>query len=146
MSITRAAVRHCLAQAWSPLVEMPLPDGRRADIMAITGRGDVVIIEAKSGPRDFVTDQKWPSYRAWCDRLYFAVDLDFPRALLPEPVGLLVVDGREATLCREAPAHPLAPARRRALLMRFAMLAGRRLAAEQDPWGAEELRLALRPE
>ena len=146
MSITRAAARHCLAQAWSPLVEMPLPDGRRADIMAITGRSEIVIIEAKSGPRDFLTDQKWPSYRAWCDRLYFAVDLEFPRELLPETVGLLVVEGRETTLCREATHHAVAPARRRALLLRFALLAGRRLAAEQDPWGAEELRLALRLE
>jgi hypothetical protein len=123
---------------------MPLPDGRRADVMAITQQCEVVIIEAKSGARDFLTDQKWPSYRAWCDRLFFAVDLDFPQELLPDDVGLLVADGRETSLLRDAPSHPMAPARRKSLLLRFAMLAGRRLAAEQDPWGAEELRLALR--
>lgn len=146
MSITRAAARWCLAQAWAPLVEVPLPDGRRADILALTPRGDLVIIEAKSGARDFLTDQKWPEYRAWCDRLYFAVDLEFPRSLLPDDTGLVVTDGREATLLREAPGHPMAPARRRSLSLRFALLAGRRLAAEQDPWGAEEQRLALRAE
>lgn len=125
---------------------MPLPDGRRADILALTPRCDLFIIEAKSGPRDFLADTKWPEYRAWCDRLYFAVDLDFPRALLPDDVGLIAADGREATLLREAPLHAMAPARRKSLTLRFALLAGRRLAAENDPWGAEELRLALRIE
>lgn len=125
---------------------MPLPDGRRADILALTPRCDLFIIETKSGPRDFLTDFKWPEYRGWCDRLYFAVDLDFPQGMLPEDVGLLVTDGREASLLREAPLHALAPARRKSLLLRFALLAGRRLAAEHDPWGAEELRLALRVE
>ena len=123
---------------------MPLPDGRRADILALTPRCDLLIIEAKSGPRDFLTDLKWPEYRAWCDRLYFAVDTDFPQVLLPADVGLIVTDGREASVLREAPLHAMAPARRKSLMLRFALLAGRRLAAEHDPWGAEELRLALR--
>ena len=125
---------------------MPLPDGRRADILALTPRGDFLIIEAKSGPRDFLSDFKWPQYRAWCDRLYFAVDLDFPKGLLPEEVGLLATDGREAALLREAPLHNLAPARRKSLMLRFALLSGRRLAALEDPWGAEELRHALKAE
>ena len=125
---------------------MPLPDGRRADILALTPRCDLFIIESKSGPRDFLSDGKWPEYRAWCDRLYFAVDLDFPQALLPDDVGLIVTDGREAALLREAPVHPMATARRKSLMLRFALLAGRRLAAEHDPWGADELRHALRVE
>lgn len=125
---------------------MPLPDGRRADILALTARCEFLIIEAKSGPRDFLSDFKWPEYRVWCDRLYFAVDLDFPQALLPDEVGLIVTDGREAALLREAPHHPLTSARRKSLVLRFALLAGRRLAAEQDPWGTEELRHALRVE
>lgn len=125
---------------------MPLPDGRRADVLALTPRCEFFIIESKSGARDFLTDFKWPEYRAWCDRLYFAVDLDFPQGLLPEEVGIIVTDGREAALLREAPLHQLAPARRKSLTLRFALLAGRRLAAEHDPWGAEELRHALRVE
>ena len=139
-------MRLCLAHGWSPLAEVPLPNGRRADILALTPRCDLFIIEAKSGPRDFLTDFKWPEYRAWCDRLYFAVDLDFPQALLPADVGLIVADGREATLLREAPTHALVSARRKSLMLRFALLAGRRLAAEHDPWGADELRQALRVE
>lgn len=125
---------------------MPLPDGRRADILALLPAGDFAIIEVKSCARDFLCDAKWPDYRGWCDRLYFAVDLDFPQALLPGEAGLIVAEDREAALLREAPEHRLAPARRRALLHRYAMLAGARLAALADPAGAAEMRAALRVE
>jgi hypothetical protein len=96
--------------------------------------------------RDFLTDTKWPEYREFCDALYFAVDLDFPAHLLPGDVGLLVCDGHEASLLREAPPHPLAGARRKALLLRYAMLAAGRLAALHDPVGLTEMRAALRVE
>ena len=104
------------------------------------------MLEVKSGARDLLADRKWPEYRAYCDRLYFAVDLDFPQELLPGDVGLLVCDGFEAAPLRAAPAHPLAPARRRALLHRFATLAATRLAALSDPVGLAERRAALRLE
>jgi hypothetical protein len=125
---------------------MPLPDGRRADILALLPDGGFAILEVKSGPRDFLSDAKWPDYRAWCDRLYFAVDIDFPQDLLPEDAGLVVAADREAALLREAPEHRLAPARRRAMLQRVAMLAAGRLAALSDPALAAELRAALRLE
>ncbi|MBW8268188.1 MmcB family DNA repair protein [Caldovatus aquaticus] len=144
--IRRAAVRFCLRRGWAPVTEMPLPNGRRADILALGPDGGFAVIEVKSGPRDFLGDAKWPDYRAYCDRLFFAVDLDFPQELLPEEVGLVVAEAAEAALVREAPAHPLAPARRRALLHRFAALAAARLAAFEDPTGVAELRAALRVE
>lgn len=144
LAVTRSALRFCLARGWSPLLEMPLPDGRRADVLALRPDGGFAVIEVKSCARDFQTDAKWPEYRAFCDELHFAVDQDFPRDLLPEDVGLLVCDGFEAVLLREAPAHPLAPARRRALLHRFASLAATRLAALADPAGLTERRAALR--
>jgi hypothetical protein len=125
---------------------VPLPDGRRADILALLPCGDFAILEVKSCARDFLSDAKWPDYRAWCDRLYFAVDLDFPQDLLPGGVGLLVAEDREVALLRDAPEHRLAPARRRSLLHRTAMLAAGRLAALSDPAGAAELRAALRLE
>lgn len=139
-------MRLCGQRGWAPLTEMPLPDGRRADIMALTPEGQFLVLEVKSGPRDFLADAKWPDYRAWCDRLYFAVDLDFPQALLPEDSGLVMAAGLEAALLREAPHHPLAAARRRALLHRFARQAAGRLAALHDPAGQAELRAALRAE
>jgi hypothetical protein len=66
--------------------------------------------------------------------------------LLPEDAGLVVAEGRETALLREAPVHALAPARRRALLHRFAHLAAGRLAALADPEGHAELRAALKVE
>jgi hypothetical protein len=143
-AVTRSAMRFCLASAWSPLAEAPLPDGRRADILALRPDGGFVIIEVKSCARDFLSDGKWQDYRAFSDELHFAVDLDFPQGLLPDDVGLLVCDGFEAAALRAAPAHPLAPARRKALLHRFASLAATRLAAVSDPVGLAERRAALR--
>lgn len=143
-AVTRSAMRFCFARAWSPLAEVPLPDGRRADILALRPDGGFVIIEVKSCARDFLSDGKWQDYRAFSDELHFAVDLDFPQTLLPEDVGLLVCDGHDAAALRPAPAHPLAPARRRALLHRFASLAATRLAAVSDPAGLAERRAALR--
>jgi hypothetical protein len=144
LAVTRSAMRYCLASAWSPLAEVPLPDGRRADILALRPDGGFVIIEVKSCARDFLSDGKWTDYRAFSDELHFAVDLDFPQDLLPGDVGLLVCDGYEAAPLRPAPAHPLAPARRKALLHRFASLAATRLAALSDPVGLAERRAALR--
>jgi hypothetical protein len=145
-SVTLAALRHCLAEGWAPLAEVPLPDGSRADILALRPDGGVVILEVKSCARDFLSDFKWPGYAAWCDAFLFAVDGDFPRALLPEHVGVLLAEDREAALWRAPPAHPLAPARRRALTLAFARLAATRLADAQDPAGARERRAALRVE
>lgn len=145
-AIRRATARLCIRLGWSPLHEVPLPNGRRADILALQPDGCFTCIEVKSGARDFLTDLKWPDYRAFSDMLYFAVDADFPRELLPAETGLIVSSGLEADLLRDAPRHPLAPARRRALLHRFAQLAATRLAAVEDPAGIVDLRAALRVE
>ena len=145
-TICRAAARFCAQRGWAPVAEMPLPNGRRADILALQPDGCFAILEVKSCARDFLTDQKWPDYREFSDRLYFAVDLDFPQELLPQDAGLVVADGLDAALVREAPSHALAPARRRALLHRYAMLAASRPAALTDPSGFAELRAALRVE
>jgi hypothetical protein len=146
LGIRRATARLCGRLGWAPLHEMPLPNGRRADILALRPDGSFACIEVKSGPRDFLTDLKWPDYRAFSDALFFAVDADFPQALLPAEAGLIVAAGLEADLLREAPSHPLPGARRRALLHRFALLAAGRLAALDDPAGVADLRAALRVE
>jgi hypothetical protein len=146
LAIRRAVARLCLRLGWAPLHEVPLPSGRRADILALRPDGCFACIEVKSGPRDFLTDLKWQDYRAFSDALFFAVDVDFPRELLPAETGLIVAAGLEAELLREAPVHPLAGARRRALLHRFALLAAGRLATFEDPAGVADLRVALRAE
>ena len=145
-AIRRAAARLCLRLAWAPLHEVSLPNGRRADILALRGDGGFACIEVKSGIRDFLTDQKWWEYREFCDNLYFAVDCDFPLEILPEETGLVVVADHHAELIREAPEHRLSAARRTALLRRWALLAGSRLAVLEDPAGAADLRASLRVE
>ncbi len=144
--VRRAAARLCLLLGWAPIHEVPLPNGRRADILALRPDGGFACIEVKSCARDFLTDQKWPDYRAFCDALYFAVDHDFPQHLLPADAGLIVAADLSAELIREAPPHPLPPSRRRLLLQRFAFLAATRIATLEDPGAAAALRTALRAE
>ncbi len=144
--VRRASALLCLRLGWSALHEVPLPSGRRADLLALRPDGGFAIIEVKSGPRDFQTDAKWWEYRDYCDALFFAVDTDFPRELLPEDAGLIVADEVQAEVLREAPAHAMAAARRKALLHGFAMLAAGRLMALEDPAGVAALRTALRVE
>ena len=146
LAIRRATARLCLRLGWAPLHEVALPNGRRADILALRPDGCFACIEVKSGPRDFLTDLKWHEYRGFADELFFAVDVDFPQDLLPAETGLIVAAGLEADVLREAPAYPLASARRRALLQRFALLAAGRLALVEDPAGVADLRAALRVE
>src|ERR1700690_1386489 len=140
LAIRRATARLCLRLNWAPLHEVRLPNGRRADILALRGDGGFVCIEVKSGLRDFQTDQKWWEYREFADHLFFAVDLEFPHGVLPVETGLIVVADQTADLIREAPEHKLSAARRTALLRRWALLAGSRLALLEDPSGIAEPR------
>ena len=144
--VRRATARLCLRLGWAPLHEVALPHGRRADILALRPDGGFVCIEVKSCARDFLTDRKWPDYRAYADALYFAVDQDFPTELLPDETGLIVAAGLEAEILRDAPTHPQPSARRHALLRQFAALAAGRLAAFEDPAGVASVRSALRVE
>ncbi|MFC7552771.1 MmcB family DNA repair protein [Pseudoroseomonas wenyumeiae] len=113
LRVCRAASRLCAQRGWTAVPEVPLPNGRRMDLLALDNDGGFTAIEVKSCARDFLTDSKWWEYRDWCDRLYFAVDLDFPQALIPEDVGLIVADEGEAAILRHPAEHKLAPARRR---------------------------------
>ena len=143
MRVRRAAARLCLLHGWAPVHEVPLPNGRRADILALAGDGRLHCIEVKSGPRDYLTDHKWPEYLDYADALYFAVDSTFPRTLLPDAAGWIVSHGLEAEIVRDAPVQTLAPARRRAMTLRLARLAAMRLAVLDDPANAVAVRAAL---
>ena len=79
----------------------PLANGRRADMLALGRDGELVIVEIKSSVADFRADRKWPEYRDYCDRLYFAVAGGFPQELIPEECGLIVADGFGAAFLRE---------------------------------------------
>ncbi len=60
--------------------ELPLPSGRRADLVALGGDGEIIIVEIKSSVADFRADQKWMEYRLHCDRLFFATIVGRARA------------------------------------------------------------------
>lgn len=132
-AVQRGVLRHLAAHGVVGVTEFSLVSGRRADILALDAKGEITIIEIKSSVQDFRTDGKWPEYRAFCDRLLFAVPLDFPTEILPDETGLMVADAFGAELLREAPRHPLAAATRKALTLRLARTAANRLAALYDP-------------
>ena len=125
-AVTRGAGRLMIALGYAPLLEVTLPNGRRADLMALGPRGQIAIAEVKSSLEDFRTDRKWGEYLPYCDAFYFAVAPEFPRGILPETPGLIVADGFGGAVLREAPVAPLAGARRKALTLAFARLAALR--------------------
>ena len=125
-AVTRGAARLFEALGYAPLLEIGLPNGRRADIMALGPKGQIAIAEVKSGLEDFRVDVKWPEYLPYCDLFYFAVAPEFPREILPEAPGLIVADGFGGAIIADAPSTPLAPARRKALTLAFARLAAMR--------------------
>ena len=133
LDIARGTSRYLRALRCAVIAEIPLADGRRADLMALDERGCITIVEVKSCLNDFRTDQKWEDYRQWCDRFYFAVDCDFPQEHIPEECGLIVADRFDAEALREPPEHRLDAARRKAVTLRFARCAALRLHGCEDP-------------
>lgn len=120
------------------MCEVPLPNGRRADLMAIDAKGKLTIVEIKVVRSDLVGDRKWTDYLDFCDQFYWAVPPGLAticegERFLPEVAGLIVADRYDAALIRGAEIRPLAPARRKAELLRFARRAARRLSEQIDP-------------
>jgi len=121
------------------LCEVPLPNGRRADMMAIDGDGLITIVEIKVSRADLLGDCKWPDYLEHCDRFLWAVPAGFDlspferECFRPDICGLLVADRYDAAIVREPALRKLAPARRKVEILRFARRAARRLAGDLDP-------------
>lgn len=120
------------------ICEVPLPNGRRADMMAIDAKGALTIVEIKVAKADLLGDSKWTDYLDYCDRFFWAVPPNLAsicngERFMPNEAGLIVADRYDAVLIREALHRPLAPARRKAELLRFARRAARRLSAQIDP-------------
>jgi hypothetical protein len=133
LEIARGVCRLLRDLGHATITELTFADGRRADVVGLSQRGELTIVEVKSCLEDFRADAKWPEYRQWSDRLYFAVGPDFPRAVLPEDAGLILADRYGAEILREAPQSPLAGSRRKAVTLRFAQTAASRLQAVWDP-------------
>ena len=136
--VARGVIRLFCRHDLFAMCEVPLPNGRRADLMAIGPRGELTIVEIKVSKADLLGDQKWTDYLEYCDRFFWAVPNALTHLLeeerfLPGEAGLLVADRYDAAVMREPASRPLAPARRKAETLRFARRAARRLSAQIDP-------------
>ena len=137
--VCRGVARLFLAHDMMALAEVPLGNGRRADIMAIDGKGCITIVEIKCSRADLRGDGKWPEYLDYCDRFCWAVPAGFALEPFDEPhfrpdiAGLIVADRYDAEMLREPQVRPLAAARRKVETLRFARRAAQRLLGSLDP-------------
>jgi hypothetical protein len=136
--VARGVTRLFCRQDLFAICEVPLPNGRRADMMGLDAKGNLTIVEIKVAKADLLGDCKWTDYLGYCDHFYWAVPPELAAILdrdayLPSEAGLIVADRYDAALVRSAAHRPLAPARRRAELLRFARRAARRLSEQLDP-------------
>jgi hypothetical protein len=138
LAVARGTCRLLRSLGFSCVSEMPLASGRRADLVALGGGGEILIVEIKSSIADLRADRKWMDYRLHCDRLFFATSVEVPCETFPPDTGLIVADAFGASIVCDAPEHRLAGATRRSMLIRFARTAALRLQALTDPAGGYE--------
>src|SRR6202022_2846600 len=138
LAIARATARLLRSLGFSCISELPLPSGRRADLVALNERGEIWIVEIKSSVEDLRADHKWEDYRAHCDRLFFAFTQDLPCEIFPKETGLIVADAYGAHMHCEAPEHRLPAPTRKLMLLRFARSEAQRINRLVDPQGHGE--------
>jgi hypothetical protein len=133
LQIQRGTARLLRRHGFVCLPELTLKSGRRADLFALNGKGEIWIVEIKSSLADFRADTKWPDYWDYCDRLFFATNEETPVEIFPDEAGLIIADAHGAEIVREVEAQKLAAARRKAVTLLFAQAAAARLHAIHDP-------------
>ena len=103
--------------------------GRRVDLIALSRSQQLIIVEVKSSLTDFSSDKKWQNYLDWADRFYFAVAENFAVERLEDEMrcGILITDGFNTHILREAPLRKLPTQRRTNIFLRFAFAAMTRL-------------------
>lgn len=136
--VARGTARLLRSLGFSCISELPLPSGRRADLVALNERGEIWIIEIKSSVEDLRADHKWEDYRAHCDRLFFAFTQDLSWTIFPESTGLIVADAYGAHMHCDAPEHRLPAPTRKLMTVRFALAAAQRINRLIDPQGHAE--------
>lgn len=137
--VARGVCRLLYRQGYASQCEVPLGNGRRADVIGLDEAGRITLVEIKVSMADLRGDAKWPEYLDYCDRYFWAVPDEFGLAVfdephfLPERAGLIVADRFDAAVVREAAVTPLNAARRKAETLRFARRAAQRLMWINDP-------------
>jgi len=134
-AVARGAARLLHAYGFCVVSELPLPSGRRADLVALDAGEQIWIVEIKSSVADFRADQKWQDYRLHCDRLFFATNVAVPCEIFPPDTGLIVADAFGAEFRCEAPEHKMPAATRKSMMLLFARAAALRLQSLADPNG-----------
>ena len=129
--ITKAVASFFQAMGDATLSEFTLKTGRRVDLIALSCSQHITIVEVKSSLTDFSTDKKWQNYLDWADQFYFAVAENFPVERLADEMrcGILITDGFDTHILREAPLRKLPTQRRTHLIRRLAFAAMTRLSA-----------------
>jgi hypothetical protein len=135
LAVARGATRLLHSFGFSVVSELALASGRRADLVALGGNGEIWIVEIKSSVVDFRADRKWMDYRLHCDRLFFATTLQVPCEIFPGDTGLIVADAFGASIVCDAPDHRLHASTRKSMMLAFARAAALRLSALADPEG-----------
>jgi len=135
LKVARGTARLLHAHGYCVISELPLPSGRRADLVALGRDGEIWIVEIKSSIEDFRADQKWMDYRLHCDRLFFATTVEVPCDIFPKDTGLVVADAFGAHVVCDAPEHRLHASTRKSMIVSFARCAALRLQALADPQG-----------
>ena len=133
LMIQRGTGRLLRAAGFAVLPEFTLGTGRRADIIGLNDAGHIWIVEIKSSLEDYRSDSKWPEYREYCDRLFFAIPTTMDPAIMPEAAGLIIADSWGAEIIRHPDALALHAARRKAVMLAFARAAAHRLHGLYDP-------------
>jgi hypothetical protein len=131
--LARGVARHLRALGFASVEEFVPARGLRVDVIGVGPKGEIWIVECKSSRADYQSDQKWQGYLEWCDRFFWAVDLEFPTELLPAETGLIIADAYDAELVRMPDEQKLAAARRKKLTHKLAMDAAWRLPRLRDP-------------
>jgi hypothetical protein len=133
LMVRRGTGRLLRAAGFAILPEFTLTTGRRADIIGVNDAGQIWIVEIKSSVEDFRCDTKWPEYRDYCDRLFFAIPTSLDPAIMPEDAGLIIADSWGADIIRHPEALALHTSRRKAVTLAFARAAALRLHGLYDP-------------
>ena len=118
--------------------EVPLTNGRRADVVGLGGKGEIWIVEIKSSLADYRVDAKWPAYKDFCDRFFFCKPPELDAEIFPPTEGLMVADGHWGDILRPSDHAPLPGARRKAMLLKLARLGADRVHALMDPATRED--------
>lgn len=136
LMIQRGVGRLLRAAGFAVLPEFTLSTGRRADLIGLNGNGELWIVEIKSSIEDYRCDSKWPEYRDFCDRLFFAIPATMDPDIMPSDAGLIMADAWGADILRQAEAMALHASRRKAVTLAFARAAALRLHGLYDPMAA----------